>query len=109
MGSGTKFMRNWFAHFPDEQEILSVDGKIDPRDAASGYALFVGHTYGSWNPQIRKEEVTINVIASLTSGRRVSGKATVQIARDRELFEKMVPSINYQIDHPTAWNVPSRF
>lgn len=109
MGSGTKVMRNWFSYFPDGQESLTVDGKIEPRDAASGFALFVGNTYGSWNPRTRNDQVTVKVIASLTSGRRVSGKAKVSVTRDREYFEKMVPGINDQIDHPSAWNVPSRF
>lgn len=108
MGAGTKFMRNWFARFPDEIEGLTVKGKIEARDAHSGFALFVSHTYGSWNPRLRKEAIPVRVTAILTSGVRVSGTVNVKVNTDPSFFEEMVPGFLDQIRHPTAWNAPLR-
>lgn len=109
MGGGTKIMRNWFAMFPDNMERLTVHGKIDARDAQSGYALFVTHTWGSWNPEVRKGRVRVEVSARLTTGRRVRCKASVPVTDNDELFEKMVPGMREHVEHPTSWNVPARF
>ena len=101
-------MRNWFARFPDEIEGLTISGRIDARDAHSGFALFVSHTYGSWNPRVRDERVVVRATVTLTTGRRVSGKVDVVVNRNGAFFEEMVPGFLEQISHRTAWNVPSR-
>lgn len=109
MGGGTKIMRNWFAHFPDGIPTLTVEGKIDARDAESGYALFVTHTHGSWNPKVQNNLVRVRVYERLTTGRTVSASAMVVVAQNPEFFEQMVPGILDQVEHPSAWNVPARF
>jgi len=108
MGGGIKLMRNWFAYFPDSLENLTVDGKIDARDAASGFALFVSHTYGSWNPKIENQHVHVCVYARLTTGKAVKTSAKILVTRNEEFFEEMIPGITAHVEHPSSWNVPAR-
>ena len=107
MGAGTKFMPNWFAHFPDGIERLTIDGPIGPRRARSGFALFVAFTHGDWNPSVVDECCEIRVEVGLTLG-KVTGMARVPVTRRVEFFEEMVPGIREQIGDPTAWNLPLR-
>lgn len=109
MGGGIKLMRNWFAYFPDNLENLTVDGKIDARDAASGFALFVSHTYGSWNPKLKNEHVHVCVYAKLTTGKTVKTSAKIPVTRNEKFFEEMIPGIMAHVDDPSSWNVPARF
>ncbi len=110
MGSGTKLMRNWFAHFDNgSDELLSLTGRVEPKDSNSGFALFVMFTFGSWNPKIINENVRICVYASLGSGEMLRTSANIRVTTDKTFLEKMVPGVLEQISHPTAWNVPARF
>jgi hypothetical protein len=109
MGAGTKIMRNWFTLFSDGMVGLSVEGKIEARNANSGFSLFVSHTFGSWNPAIRNEKIRVRVAAILATGQRIKGSGTVHVTRDSALIEEMVPGMLEQIRHPTSWNVPLRF
>jgi len=110
MGSGTKFMRNWFANFDDDRnELLSLNGRIEAKDSNSGFALFVTFTCGLWKPKIINDNVRIRVYASLGSGEVLRTSANIPVTTDKTLLEKMVPGVLEQISHPTAWNVPARF
>ena len=107
MGAGTKVMRNWFAHFPDGNDRLTVAGPIGPRHTESGFALFVSFTHGNWNPAIVDGCTAVEVEAGLTTG-TIRTKARITVTRNTGFFEEMVPGIREQIAHPTAWNVPLR-
>lgn len=109
MGSGVKLMRNWFATFPDGIETLTIRGRIEPKDAESGFVLFVAFTHGNWNPEIDDECVRVGVRVHLTTGERLRASARVPATRKSEFFEQMVPGVLDQIRHPTAWNLPPRF
>lgn len=108
-GSGVKIMRNWFGHFPDEIAYLTVDGKIDARDASSGYVLFISHTFGSWNPLIANDKIRVEVSTTLTTGKRVAAKAEIVVTRDGEFIEELVPGLLDHMRQPNTWNVPARF
>jgi len=108
MGSGVKLLRNWFANFPDEYQQLTIDGHLPPGHANSGYALFVSHTYGTWNPVVRNDKVRVRISVGLTTGKTIRAKAWIPATHDAEFFEGMVPGILEQIRHPTSWNLPLR-
>jgi len=109
MGSGIKLMRNWFAIFPDGIETLTIRGRIAPKDAESGFILFVAFTHGNWNPRIREECVHVGIKVHLTTGEKLRATARIPVTRNTEFYEQMVPGILDQIRHPTAWNLPPRF
>lgn len=87
-GAAVKLMPNWFGCFPDEIGHLTVDGKIDARDASSGYVLFVTHTFGSWNPKVNGGKIKVEVSTILTSGKRIAAKAHIDV----DLTPVLVPS-----------------
>lgn len=109
MGAGTKVMRNWFAHFPDEIAELTVDGRIEPNDAQSGYALFVTHTFGSWNPKVLDGAVRVTCRALSATGDKVNASGQIPVMTDPDRLEVMVPGVLDQARHPSSWNIPARF
>lgn len=108
MASRTKIMRNWFSHLSGEMPGLTITGKIEPKHAESGFALFVSFTHGTWNPVIVNNSIRIRVRVRLTTGEKLEASARIPVTRNAEFFEGLVPGVLEHIRHPGAWNLPIR-
>lgn len=109
MGSGTKVLRNWFTQFNDGNDaLLSLNGRVESKDATSGFVLFVIFSFETWDPRIVNNCIQVRVKASLASGEKLETEKNIPITTDKALIEKLVPGFLNQISHPTAWNVPLR-
>lgn len=104
MGSGSKLLKCWFSHFPDELGHLTLSGDIGPREFHSGYLLFVSFTHNDWNPLFSSETINTRVSIVLTTGEIKSKTVPIKVRRDPQQFEQWVPGIIKQISHETSWN-----
>jgi hypothetical protein len=103
MGSGMKFLKNWFSNFPDEFRDLTLSGTVEAKEHHSGYLLFVCYSWGSWAPRIEGDFVRVKARVHLTTGETYSVSGKVRVTRDKEKFEEWVPGINEHINHESAW------
>lgn len=103
MGSGVKFLKNWFSNFADEFHDLTLSGTVEPKAHRSGYLLFVCFASGSWAPRIEGDFVTVKARVHLTTGETYSASGKVRVTSDKEKFEEWVPGIIEHVSHESAW------
>lgn len=106
MGSGSKLMRNWFVKFDDGYPDLTIDGRLIPKEFASGFVMFCVFNHGDWKPIIINRYIHVQINVMLSTGERLKAKARILTMEDKDFFEKMVPGFNDQINDKTAWNAP---
>lgn len=105
VGQSTKFMGVWFTEYPLEDRIFEpATGKLDPKDTCGGYLLFVSMTFGSWNPKIEQELINVKLIASLTSGDKLTSRARLRIVRDQLYVNEFCPGLVEHVSHESTWN-----
>jgi hypothetical protein len=108
MDSGIKVFRNWFSNFPDGPDSLTIQGRIAPKDAASGFLLFVSSTYGSWNPKIVNDCVLVRGRVTLTTGEKLTAVARIPVTTNAESFESLIPNGLVHVRDRGTWNLPAR-
>ena len=103
MGSGMKFLKNWFSNFPDEYRDLTLTGTVEPKQNHSGFLLFVCFATDNWAPRVEGEFIRVKANVHLTTGERRTVRAKVRITRDEKKFDGWVPGILDQVKHESAW------
>lgn len=104
-GNTTKLLKVWFSRYQDDPTTDYLDGRVDARDYQTGYVLFVSSTWGSHNPSIHGEKLSIEVRAKLTTGETLKDRATVSQIMDRTYLESFVPGILSVGDGTNAQNL----
>ena len=108
MGAGTKLHSVWFSRYPDSTEGLVVHGRIASCDYKEGYLLFVANTHGSWNPEVKKGQLQVEVAMLLAAGGGARTRAKIRVCDNMNQLEKLVPGLADQVKHESSWNIPWR-
>ena len=105
IGTGIKYMGVFFTEYLEEEGKREViTGELDPKDMCGGYLLFVSFTYGNWNPKIKNERIRVKLNGILTSGDKISSKASLRIEQSRDIIEELVPGLLEHVAHESTWS-----
>ncbi len=105
LGEGYKLMGAFFTSYADQHDsALSVSGRIEARDIASGYLLFVSNTYGSWNPVVEGEKVKVRVKVTFSVGGRRRASCWIRVVEDPAVVEEFCPGLVGHVGHESTWN-----
>ncbi len=105
VGTVTKLMSVFFTEYSEENgrhEVIT--GILEPKDKCGGYLLFVSFTYGNWNPKIRNGRINVKLTGVLTSGEKITSKASLRIEQSKEVIEKFSPGLLKHIANEATWN-----
>lgn len=105
VGDITKLLKNWFSHFSDGSDSLTLDTRIDSRDYLSGFLLFVSASWGYMRPAVRNGAVPVTLKARLTTGEVLSVRSNIVLMDEHDKFESMVPGILNYVQHKETWNI----
>ena len=104
VGTGIKFMNVFFTEYPEEEVKLKAEsGKLETKEMASGYVLFVSSTYGNWNPKIRDGYIRVKLHGILTNGETNTNKAPIRITQSKEIIDELVPGLVQHVAHESTW------
>jgi hypothetical protein len=106
VADGEKFLPVWLTSFPDTNEGLLVEARLESKDYRLGYMLFVSHTFGTWNPVVENEHINIRMYATTTDGVKLRADGKVRVLTDPEILEEMVPGLGELLEQEQSWNVP---
>lgn len=104
-GNITKHLKNWFSHFPDGKDSLTLDGRVEARDLQSAFLLFVSVSYGFMRPVAINGKIPVKLRARLTTGERLSVKSHITIIDDHNYFESLLPGVIAHAQDRNLWNV----
>lgn len=105
IGTVTKLLKNWFSHFDEGPEELTIDARIESRDHRSGFLLFVSVSWGYMRPLVRTESIPVKLRARLTTGETLVARADIALMDDHAVFESMVPGVLSYVENRSTWNI----
>jgi hypothetical protein len=108
IGETSKLLRNWFSHFEEGNESLTIRGEVGSREYCSGFLLFVSVTWGTMRPLVVDGAIPVKIKAKLTTGEVLSVKSRITVVEDLEIIEEMVPGVFEYSQHRSTWNIVRR-
>ena len=105
IGSITKLLKNWFSHYSEGSDSLTLSGRIESRDCQSGFLLFVSASWGNLRPFAKDGAIPVTLYARLTTGERLVVRSNIVLMDDHAAFETMIPGILDHVQNRSTWNI----